>query len=281
MKCPLCGIRFDPPRTDGGSWNCGDLNKTGCNAVLAVRDGEVVVLARRIRVHGRRDQFQPVPLGEHLGVPLEECIRFAESGETTGGMKTEAALRALASYIRKLERAAGEPAAQFRLCVESNEQLRIQLAACATAAGANTAEKFRAFGLKRGAWGWSPALDDVRAAVAREMELRKQKDGAYEERNRVVAVMARMALMLGFRVGKKRTSIPDWDPEWHGCVFIEFPHGQASWHYHDSVAHLFEGLPEYHFDWDGHQTDQKYSMLERQVAEWDIFGLQSPRKVVR
>lgn len=86
--------------------------------------------------------------------------------------------------------------------------------------------------------------------------LEAERDGAYEERNRVVAVLARL-----FPSGVARTEIEGWDPEWHGCVFIDLPTGQASWHFHDSQAHLFDGLPPYSNGWDGHTTPQKYARL--------------------
>src|ERR1041385_3154452 len=50
------------------------------------------------------------------------------------------------------------------------------------------------------------------------VKLRARKDGAYEERNRVVARMAKLAQQMGYRVGLKTTNIPNWDPEWHTCV---------------------------------------------------------------
>lgn len=87
-------------------------------------------------------------------------------------------------------------------------------------------------------------------------ELRQRKDEAYRERNQVVAALAAM-----FPSGIARTDIPDWDPEWHGCVYIDLPTGQVSWHYHDSQAKLFEHLPPYTKDWDGHTTEVKYARL--------------------
>ena len=101
------------------------------------------------------------------------------------------------------------------------------------------------------------ALRAERDAARAEVErLRKNKDQAYEERNRLVALLASM-----FPSGIKRTAIDGWDPEWHGCVYIDFPWGQASWHYHDSQAYLFEHLPHYPGDWDGHTTEQKYAAI--------------------
>src|SRR5258708_24529163 len=82
------------------------------------------------------------------------------------------------------------------------------------------------------------------------------EDSAYHERNAVVAFLAKL-----FPSGTKRTAIPGWDPEWGGCVYIDLPTGQASFHYHDRDAHLFEGLPLYKGEWDGHTTEEKYARM--------------------
>lgn len=80
----------------------------------------------------------------------------------------------------------------------------------------------------------------------------------YTERNRLVAFLARC-----FPSGLRNTDIPDWDPVWHGCVLIDTPEGQLSWHYHEDDAHLFAGLPKYEKPWDGHTTAEKYERLAR------------------
>jgi hypothetical protein len=81
-------------------------------------------------------------------------------------------------------------------------------------------------------------------------------DEAYHERNQLVALLARL-----YPSGRKRTAIEGWDPEWNGCVYIDLPTGQASWHYHDREAELFADLPEYAGEWDGHTTEQKYQRV--------------------
>lgn len=86
----------------------------------------------------------------------------------------------------------------------------------------------------------------------------EERDVAYTERNRLVALVARL-----FPSGLRKTDIPDWDPEWHNCVWIDAPGFQMSWHYHDKDAYLFEGLPAYEKPWDGHTTEEKYVSLER------------------
>jgi hypothetical protein len=98
--------------------------------------------------------------------------------------------------------------------------------------------------------------------VATDME--RRKDAAYEERNRVVALAATLAFDMGCTVGVAKTVIEGWSEDWHGCVYIDLPDfGQCSWHFHDSHARLFSGLPPYRGKWDGHTTEEKYRRIER------------------
>lgn len=87
-------------------------------------------------------------------------------------------------------------------------------------------------------------------------EMEARKDAAYLERNQVVAALAKV-----FHSGVARTAIEGWSEDWHGCVFIDLPTGQASWHFHDSQAYLFADLPPYTGQWDGHDTPEKYRRL--------------------
>lgn len=87
-------------------------------------------------------------------------------------------------------------------------------------------------------------------------ELRGREDAAYEERSKVVALLASL-----FPSGIAKTAISGWHPEWHGCVYVDLPTGQASWHYHESHAHLFAHLPPYGGVYDGHSTDEKYDRV--------------------
>jgi hypothetical protein len=99
---------------------------------------------------------------------------------------------------------------------------------------------------------------DVREALE---EMRTRKNAAYNERNKVVAALARL-----FPSGVARTCIEGWSEDWHGCVYIDLPTGQVSWHFHDSQAPLFAGLPPYSGVWDGHDTDEKYRRLAALAA---------------
>jgi hypothetical protein len=96
-------------------------------------------------------------------------------------------------------------------------------------------------------------------------DLRKRKDDAYEERNRVVVLLARMAIVLGWKAGvgtHEDKPGEEWESDWRSIVCIELPTGQASWHLHDSHKHLLTGLPRYEAKWDGHTTGEKYRRLQ-------------------
>jgi hypothetical protein len=107
-------------------------------------------------------------------------------------------------------------------------------------------------------------------AAAQPRDLQAEKDAAYRERDRVVALVARMAISLGWRAGL-RSHEPDpdptWDEDWKNVVLIDLPSGQVSWHYHDSERPLFASLPPYPDHWDGHDTAEKYRRVEAAAAQ--------------
>lgn len=90
-----------------------------------------------------------------------------------------------------------------------------------------------------------------------------QKDAAYAERNKCVALVARMAIAMGLAAGLGRHEESDqsWDDDWRNIVFINLPSGQVSWHIHDSDLPMFEFLGQYDGQWDGHTTEEKYSRV--------------------
>ena len=93
------------------------------------------------------------------------------------------------------------------------------------------------------------------AALVRADE-RENTNNAYKERNQLVALLSTV-----FPSGKAKTAIDGWDEAWHGCVYIDFPWGQASWHYHTDDEWMFKHLPPYTKQWDGHTTDAKYAAI--------------------
>ncbi len=104
---------------------------------------------------------------------------------------------------------------------------------------------------------------DTRAQIE---DMRKERDGAYQERNMCVAMIARMAQALGgdFRarwgagLGRHEQTDDGWDAAMMNVVFIDTPAGQMSWHIHDSELTMFAFLGPYAGKWDGHSTDEKY-----------------------
>lgn len=108
----------------------------------------------------------------------------------------------------------------------------------------------------------SEARTRLQALEAALRETRADKDQAYTERNHVVAALARL-----FPSGVRATDIPGWDSAWHGCVYIDLPSGQISYHFHDSHAHLFSELPPYERPWDGHDKDTVHARLAALTQE--------------
>jgi hypothetical protein len=113
------------------------------------------------------------------------------------------------------------------------------------------------------------AMDLAIEILAKETQiedLKKQKDEVYKERNILVALLART-----YPSGIKKTAIEGWSPEWHNCVYIELPDGsQCSWHYHDRHSYLFEDLPPYEKEWDGHTTEIKYYNIQELIVSGSI-----------
>lgn len=102
---------------------------------------------------------------------------------------------------------------------------------------------------------------EVFAALVAAAE-RDAKDAAYKERNQLVALLSTC-----FPSGKAKTAIEGWDEAWHGCVYIDFPWGQASWHYHSDDEQMFAHLPPYTKTWDGHTTEEKYAAIAAAIRE--------------
>lgn len=89
------------------------------------------------------------------------------------------------------------------------------------------------------------------------------KDGAYQERDKLVAALARVAKALGLFVWRGYHAGENWDSDWRNIIFIELPTGQVSWHIHDSELPMFADVPEGGAlcIWDEHTTPQKYERL--------------------
>jgi len=114
----------------------------------------------------------------------------------------------------------------------------------------------KAYGPITGQWWDMDAAALKRFAELVRADERKNTNSAYKERNQLVALLS-----ILFPSGKAKTAIEGWDEAWHGCVYIDFPWGQASWRYHSDDEQMFTHLPPYKKLWDGHTTEDKYAAI--------------------
>jgi len=83
---------------------------------------------------------------------------------------------------------------------------------------------------------------------------------AYFDRNQAVMVLARLAQMLGYKVGLK---IDPNEPDWP-VLMIDLPTGQVGWHLpKDEIVGQW---PEYEGEWDGHSLEEKRKRLAEFVG---------------
>lgn len=86
--------------------------------------------------------------------------------------------------------------------------------------------------------------------------LKKQKDLAYSERNKLVALLSKL---FPASLERHPDEDKDWEDDWRWIVFIQLPTGQVSWHIHDSELPLFDHLPANQgVKWDGHDNNLKW-----------------------
>lgn len=109
---------------------------------------------------------------------------------------------------------------------------------------------------------------DILVLQARVTALEEQKNGAYSERNKLVALLSKI-----FPASIETHDGEEWEDDWRHVVFINLPTGQASWHIHDSELPLFEHLESVGNKWDGHTTEEKYERIARlAVDNFRYFG---------
>lgn len=90
-------------------------------------------------------------------------------------------------------------------------------------------------------------------------KLKQQKDWAYSERNKLVALVS---TKFPASLERHPEEDKDWEDDWRWIVFIQLPTGQVSWHIHDSELPLFGHLQrEEGVFWDGHTNDEKWNRV--------------------
>lgn len=107
-------------------------------------------------------------------------------------------------------------------------------------------------------------------------QLRAVKDGAYSERNKLVAALSKL---FPAWLERHLDSDTTWEDDWRWIVFIQLPTGQASWHIHDSELEQFNHLEcKDGNSWDGHTTDEKYSRLASITGIPELKQLRAERQ---
>ena len=103
------------------------------------------------------------------------------------------------------------------------------------------------------------AAGRLAAKVADVEKMRARKDGAYHERNQLVAALSKLFPSALERHPDEDT---EWEDDWRWVVRIDGPTGQLSWHIHDTQLGLFDHLRRTDgHTWDGHDTAEKYRRL--------------------
>lgn len=108
-------------------------------------------------------------------------------------------------------------------------------------------------------WDADECSDEIHEIIEEVKALQRSKDGAYSERDNLVAALSKL-----FPASLERHDPSDttWEDDWRWIVFIELPTGQASWHIHNSELPMFDHLiRETGIKWDGHTTEEKYDRL--------------------
>src|ERR1035437_1329232 len=107
---------------------------------------------------------------------------------------------------------------------------------------------------------FGPLFEDVQGVVD---ALTRQKDGAYRERDQLVALLSKV-FPSHLAIHEK-----EWEEEvgWSNIVCVHLPTGDASWHIPDSELPMFSHLVVRESHFDGHTTEEKYERLAAYVAE--------------
>jgi hypothetical protein len=109
----------------------------------------------------------------------------------------------------------------------------------------------------------------LQSANASILDLMKQRDGAYSERDKVIAALTK--IFPSHLTRHTDTPGEEWGPAWANVACIHLPTGQVTWHIHISELPWFEHLNgvEIHCDgYDGYTTPEKYQRLYDLERTW-------------
>ena len=110
------------------------------------------------------------------------------------------------------------------------------------------------------------ALNAMESGDAPTMVPTARLDSVYEERNRLVALLARI----------HPSGIHPDSESGFGIVYIDSPMGQLSWHYPLRDDHLFRDLPYYAGKWNDHSSEEKHRRMESLIRTYDAQKMLGP-----
>lgn len=102
-------------------------------------------------------------------------------------------------------------------------------------------------------------ISDLQEEVEKE---RDAKNGAYKERNRLVALLATL-----YPSSLEPHEGEDWGPDWKWVCHIELPTGLVSWHIMTDELDWFRNIPRNQGrKWDGYTTEEKYDRVMKMLG---------------
>lgn len=137
-------------------------------------------------------------------------------------------------------------------CVDDVERMRAQRDAALNENAVHAAFHDVAVAQRNAAWA---ELSMLRLDLER---LQDAKNGAYAERNKLVALVSKVFPSC---LGRHEDTDTSWEDDWRWIVYVTLPTGQCSWHIHDSDLPLFSHLKKGDVQWDGHTTAEKYARI--------------------
>lgn len=90
--------------------------------------------------------------------------------------------------------------------------------------------------------------ENLTAFEEENTRLRTVKDCLSVERDSCIGLIAQLAKLAGYKVGRAEGNV----------VAVDLPSGQVSWQYQPTEAHLFEALPAYEGAIEGHDIVENY-----------------------
>lgn len=96
------------------------------------------------------------------------------------------------------------------------------------------------------------------------------KDLAYWERNQLLLYLTNI---FPSWLERHPADHMEWEEDWRNILFVQFPEGLFSWHFHDLDMDYFKHLEFKTGDsWDGTTSEHKYFLLRERTVNYILAG---------